>query len=64
MPYWQPMVVQTAALYDVLLYGAVQPLEGREIKAPQRPIQSQMVQMAYDADEIIQEQNIQIPLFW
>ena len=58
------MVQRTAALYDVLLYGEVLPLTGKDIKAPKRVVTSRMVQMANDADKILQEQGVEIPLFW
>jgi len=53
-----------AALYDVLLYGEVKPLVSCDIQAPPRTASSKMVQVANDADTILQESGIDIPLFW
>jgi len=61
---YNPLVQQSAALTDVLLYGAIVPLEGREIQAPKREISSRMVQIANDADEAMRQANVEIPLFW
>ena len=61
---YNPLVQQSAALADVLLYGAIVPLEGREIQAPKREISSRMVQIANDADEAMRQANVEIPLFW
>ena len=41
------------------------PLEGRDISPPPRTEpQSRLVQMAYDADPIMERQGITLPLFW
>jgi len=61
---YNPAVQHMAALYDVLLYGELQPLIGRDIRAPRRQLASQMVQMANDADKVLETAGVQIPLFW
>jgi len=61
---YNPLVQQTAALYDMLLHGEQQPLAAVDIMSPQRKIESGMVQMAYDSDKILAEAGVEIPLFW
>jgi len=61
---YNPVVQRMAALYDVLLYGEVKPLVACDIQAPPRTASSKMVQVANDADTILQESGIDIPLFW
>ena len=53
-----------AALYDVLLYGEVQPLVACDIAAPPRAPSSKMVEVANDSEQIIRDSGLDIPLFW
>jgi len=61
---YNPTVQKSAALYDVLLHGTIQPLVGRDIRAPKRKVTSRMVEMAYDADQVLKDQGVEIPLYW
>ena len=61
---YNAMVQRMAALHDVLLYGERKPLDAVDIQAPPRSPSSAMVKMANDADAMLQEQGIDIPLFW
>jgi len=61
---YNPMVQHAAALYDVLLYGAPRTLSGVDIRGTPRQPTSQMVLMANDADKVLEQANVDIPLFW
>ena len=61
---YNPMVQRTAALYDVLLHGQMQSMVACDIKSPPSQVTSPMIQMAYDADPILKEAGVEIPLFW
>jgi hypothetical protein len=66
---YNPAVQHLAALHDVLLYGQLQPLLGQDIRArprggPEKVYDSQMVQVAYEADTVLKNAGFEIPLFW
>ena len=66
---YNPAVQHLAALHDVLLYGQLQPLLGQDIRARPRGglekvYDSQMVQVAYEADTVLKNAGFEIPLFW
>lgn len=61
---YNPAVQQMATLYDVLLHGDPQPLVGWDVQAPRRLPESQMVQMANDADKVLGMAGVQTALFW
>jgi hypothetical protein len=61
---YNPVVQRMAALYDVLLYGEVQPLVACDIAAPPRAPSSKMVEVANDSEQIIRDSGLDIPLFW
>lgn len=61
---YNPITQRIATLYDFLLYGKFQPLEAVDLERPPREIDSNFVKMANEADKIVQEAGIDIPLFW
>ena len=65
---YNPFVQRSAALQDILLHGRLLPLSGRDIKAATmangRPVESRIIKMANDADPIMKEAGVEIPLFW
>lgn len=61
---YNPLVQRAAALYDCLVFGTPQPLAAVDILSKRGPPSSRMVQMANDADTILQEAGVEIPLFW
>lgn len=61
---YNPMVQRTAALYDVLYRGAPQPLDAVDIAQKERPLTSNLVRMAKDAENVMRENGVEIPLFW
>lgn len=62
---YNPFVQKTAALYDVLRYGRVQPLSPVDIKQPPRAeYTSNLVKLAVDAEEFAVSQDTSVELFW
>ena len=62
---YNPMTQRTAALHDILLHGALQPLDAVDIaERPRDGFSSKMVKMARDAQPFLDDQNFEIPLFW
>ena len=61
---YQPLVQRAAAMYDVLLYGELMPLNAVDIKSKPRETESGFVKMARAADPIFEQQGVEIPLFW
>ena len=61
---YNPMVQRTAALYDVLMHGKPQPLAAVDIKSPIREYTSTMTKMSQQAEGILRDQGVEIPLFW
>lgn len=62
---YNPMTQRAAALHDILLHGALQPLSSVDIQAPERTsYSSRMIKMARDAQPFLDDQNLEIPLFW
>ena len=62
---YNPFVSRAAALYDILLYGSLQPLNPVDTQQPQADVEAvRMVAVAYEADAIMEDAGVEIPLFW
>jgi hypothetical protein len=61
---YNPAVQRLAALYDVLLHGAPQPLVAVDIQQKPREVSSDLVKVANRAEPILREAGVEIPLFW
>ena len=61
---YNPFVQRVAALYDILTHGSLQPLTAVDTKKRPTEVTSRLVKMANDAESILQDQGLEIPLFW
>jgi len=60
---YNPLVQKSAAMYDVLLYGSLQPLNAPDIASPERTeYTSNLIKIAEDADKQFPEREVEI--FW
>ena len=64
---YNPMVARAAALYDILLYGEMQPLTAVDTKKPDTDFfnsESGLVTMAAEAEQLMLEQGEETILYW
>ena len=62
---YNPMVQRVAALYDLLYYGEPQPLDPVDTARPEKTeYESGLVRMAAEAEGVMRDNGVEIPLFW
>ena len=60
-PRFDAFVSRAAALYDILLYGSLQPLNPVDTQQPQADVEAvRMVAVAYEADAIMEDAGVEM----
>lgn len=61
---YNPATQRIAMLYDFLFHGEAQPLHAVDLERPSRTVTSTFVKVANEAEPLMKDTGVDIPLFW